>query len=114
MNDLGSFLRCARKAKCVSMNEVYRHTGITNSRISKLENNSYKEPSPVVLKKLADYYEVSVVDLFIRAGYLTYDSLNICPQIFHGVEKLTDDDRNHIQGQIDYIVSKQYGKEKQL
>lgn len=67
MNDLGSFLRCAREAKGVSMSEVYRHTGITDSRLSKLENNSYKEPSPVILKKLATYYDVSVVDLFIRA-----------------------------------------------
>ena len=107
MRDLGSFLRNARESKGLSMNDVYIHTGITDSRLSRLENNSCKEPSPTILKKLSEYYSVSIVDLFIRAGYLTYDSLNICPQIFKGIEKLTDDDIKHIQGQIDFIISKQ-------
>ena len=107
MINLGDFLKREREKKGLSMNDVYIHTGITDSRISKLENNSYSEPSPIMLKKLAECYSISLVDLFIRAGYLTFESLNVCPQIFHGIDKLTDEDRKHIQGQIDFIISKQ-------
>ena len=107
MTDLGSYLKQAREKKGFSMNDVYQLTGITDSRISKLENNSYTEPSPLMLKKLAECYSISIVDLFIRAGYLTFESLNLCSQIFQGIDRLTDDDRKHIQGQIDYIISKQ-------
>ena len=96
-----------REEKGWSLNDVYLNCGITDSRLSKLENNLYDEPSPKLLKKLAECYNISIVDLFIKAGYLNTDSLNICPQIFNGIEKLSDDDRKHIQGQIDYIISKQ-------
>ena len=107
MSNLGNYLRNIREEKGWSLNDVYLNCGITDSRLSKLENNLYDEPSPKLLKKLAECYNISIVDLFIKAGYLSADSLNICPQIFKGIEKLSDDDRKHIQGQIDYIISKQ-------
>ncbi len=107
MNSLGTYLRNVREENNLSLNAVYNVTGITDSRLSKLENNNYEEPSPVMLKKLANLYQLSIVDLFIRAGYMTYDDLNICPQIFHGIDQLTDEDIKHIQNQIDYIISKQ-------
>lgn len=107
MKDLGQYLRTTREALGLSMKDVYEKTKISDSRLSKLENNLYDEPSPLMLKSLAEFYSISVVDLFIRANYLTYDSLNICIQIFNGIDKLTDEDRKHIQGQIDYIISKQ-------
>lgn len=106
MDSLGNYLKAKRDEKGLSMNDVYVQTGITDSRLSKLENGNYKEPSPIILKKLADLYEISVVELFIKSGYLTYDSLDLCSQIFHGIELLTEEDRKHIQGEIDYIISK--------
>lgn len=106
MNLLGSYLKAKRNEKGLSLNDVYNQTGLTDSRVSKLENNSYKEPSPIMLKTLAELYEISTVELFIKAGYLTYDSLDLCSQIFHGIELLKEEDKKHIQEQIDYLASK--------
>ena len=53
-----------------------------------------------MLKQLADFYDISIVDLYIKAGYLTYEALNICPQVFHGIDKLTEDEQKHNTGQL--------------
>ncbi len=106
MQTLGNYLRQKREEKGFSLSYVYNKTGITDSRLSKTENDLYKEPSPLLLKKLAELYEISVVELFIKAGYLSYESLDLSAQVFHGIEQLSDNDRKHIQGQIDFIISK--------
>lgn len=106
MQTIGQYLRQKREEKKLSLFEVYTKTGITDSRLSKIENDCNREPSPLLLKKLAGLYELSIIELFIKAGYLTYDSLDLSTQVFHGTEYLTDDDKKHIQGQIDFIISK--------
>lgn len=106
MDSLGKYLKIKRNNLGLSLKDVYLKTGITDSRLSRLENDNYSEPPASMLKALAEAYEISVVELFIKAGYLTYDSLDICNQIFHGIELLNEDDRKHIQGQIDFIISK--------
>lgn len=106
MSLLGQYLRNTREEKKLSMGDVAKGTSITTTRLNRIEHGSVDEPSPSALKQLADYYNISIVDLFIKAGYLTADALNVCPQIFSGIEKLTDDDRKHIQQQIDYLIIK--------
>ncbi len=106
MDSLGNYLRKKREELGLSLNDVHSKTGITDSRLSRLENDSYGEPSASILKTLAETYKISVVELFIKAGYLTYESLDMSNQIFHGVELLNEEDRKHIQGQIDFIISK--------
>lgn len=106
MSSLGKFLRQKREEKGYSLNDVYIKTGVTDSRLSNIEKDRCQEPSPKVLVQLAKLYELSDVELFIKAGYLTDDSLDMCRQIFHGIELLTEEDRKHIQSEIDYIISK--------
>ncbi len=106
METLGQYLKKKREELGLSLNDVYQKTGITDSRLSRLEKDNYSEPAASMLKALANEYKVSAVELFIKAGYLDYDAIDISSQVFHGVEKLTDEDRKHIQGQIDYIISK--------
>ena len=100
MDSLGTYLHLIREEKKLSLNEVYKKTGITDSRLSKLENNLYQEPSPLMLKQLADFYDISIVDLYIKAGYLTYEALNICSQVFHGIDKLTEDESSTERKQL--------------
>lgn len=106
MFTLGQYLKNTREKNNFSLKEVQAKTGITDSRLSKIENDLYKEPSPTILKQLANLYKISIVDLFTRAGYMTYDSLDYSAQTFNGVDKLTDADKEHIQNQINYLVLK--------
>jgi len=106
MSSLGQYLREIREKKKLSMGDVEKETSITTTRLNRIEHNRVEEPSPTALKQLAEFYNISAVDLFIKAGYLTYESANMCPQPFSGTEQLTDEDREHIQQQIDYLIKK--------
>lgn len=105
MMSLGEYLRTKREELHLSLSDVHIKTGITDSRMSNLENNKYKEPSPALLKQLAQLYNISIVDLYVRAGYLSYDDLDYCPQMFNGIKNLSEKDIAHIQNQIDYLIS---------
>ena len=99
----GEFLRLQRKSCKLSMAEVSRRVGITNTRLSHLENNQTKEPSPILLKALAQIYQIDVFELFCLYGYIDehqHHSLTA----FKRVELLTAEEINLIQGQIDYYI----------
>lgn len=69
MNDsFGQYLKDLRNSKSMSMADVFKETGITNSRLSKLENNQTTDPTISAICKLAKCYEVSVIDMLYEAG----------------------------------------------
>ena len=68
---LGSDLRMARDAKKLSLRDVQEKGGISNSYLSQLENDKVKEPSPNILHKLSEVYEIPYIDLMKSAGYVT-------------------------------------------
>lgn len=68
---LGEFLKTLRERKGVSLREVEKDTGIPNAYLSQLETaDRRKIPAPDRLRKLADYYVVSIQELLEKAGYL--------------------------------------------
>lgn len=66
---LGRFLRAARDAKALSLRDVERSTAISNAYLSQVESGRIKEPSPNVLFKLAELYQVDYAQLMALAGY---------------------------------------------
>jgi HTH-type transcriptional regulator, competence development regulator len=66
---LGSFLRAARERKSMSLRAVERATGVSNAYLSQLESGKIRQPSPVVLHKLAELYELPYATVMERAGY---------------------------------------------
>lgn len=67
---LGSDLRMARETKKMSIREVEKKTGISNSYLSQLENDKVKEPSPNILYALSKAYGIPYIDLMKKVGYL--------------------------------------------
>ena len=53
-----------------SVRQVAEDTGISNAYLSQLERSVTKNPSPHVLHKLAEYYQVPYETLMIAAGYM--------------------------------------------
>lgn len=72
---LGGELRRLRLEKGVTLREVEKATEISNAYLSQLENGKAEQPSPRVLHKLAEYYEVSYHGLMESAGYLRPSSV---------------------------------------
>jgi HTH-type transcriptional regulator, competence development regulator len=69
MSKLGTLLATSRKRKNLTLRAVEKITGISNAYLSQLENGDVQEPSPVMLAKLADLYEVPYNTMLEYAGY---------------------------------------------
>ena len=74
MNDnsnptLGEFLQAAREAKQLSLRAVEKASGVSNAYLSQVESGKIKQPSPSILHKLSDLYEVSYADVLTLAGH---------------------------------------------
>jgi HTH-type transcriptional regulator, competence development regulator len=67
--NLGSFLRSNRERRALTLRAVERATGVSNAYLSQLESGKIRQPSPVVLHKLAEFYEVEYTVLLDQAGY---------------------------------------------
>lgn len=74
MTELGKTLTIARERKAITLREVERLTGVSNAYLSQLENDRIKAPSPNVLHKLAEIYELPYAALMAAAGYPVAES----------------------------------------
>ncbi|MCA0453941.1 MAG: helix-turn-helix domain-containing protein [Chloroflexi bacterium] len=66
---LGEFLQSVREAKRISLRAVEKATGVSNAYLSQLETGKIKQPSPTILHKLSELYEVAYNELLALAGY---------------------------------------------
>lgn len=69
MSKLGVLLAGARKQKNLTLRAVEKKTGVSNAYLSQLENGGVHEPSPIILAKLADLYEIPYPTMLEYAGY---------------------------------------------
>lgn len=102
MFDFGEKLKAYRDRSGFSMKQVNEATGITNSRLSKIERGQIECP-PQDLRKLAQLYDIQIIILFIEAGYLQEDDVKDYQFVFTGVSELDDTEKEHIQLEIDFI-----------
>lgn len=105
MATLGEYLKFSREKIGYSLSQVYEKTGITDSRLSRMEHDATQCP-PEELKKLADLYQVSLVELFIMAGYLTNEDLSGYQRVFNGVSELDEEEKDHIQQCINLLIKR--------
>jgi transcriptional regulator with XRE-family HTH domain len=66
---LALFLRAAREEKSLALRAVERATGISNAYLSQLEWGKIRQPSPVILYRLAELYQVPYETMMEQAGY---------------------------------------------
>lgn len=105
MGRLGDYFKDARIQRGLSLKDVYKKTGISDSRLSRFENgnNSFEEGF-LFVKNLAELYHIDLVDLLIKSGCLDPKALSSYERVFRDVELLTDAEMNHIQEQIDLFT----------
>lgn len=104
MRDFGEYLKKVRNEKGFSLNKVYERTGITDSRLSKAENGSWNILKIEELKSLAQLYEISVVSLCLMASIFNETDLKEYHSCFQNVELLDQEEKKHIQLEIDFII----------
>ena len=104
MNTIGLHLRDLRTKQNLSLKDVYRSTGISDSILSRIETGTNTEPSPVILKTLSALYDADLVTLYLTAGYLDTSSLSAYKQVFRGVELLSEEEKQLLQNEIDLFT----------
>lgn len=67
--NLGSFLRGRREQRSLTLRAVEKATGVSNAYLSQVESGKIRQPSPLVLHKLAQLYEMPYTLLLEQAGY---------------------------------------------
>ena len=105
MNELGFLLKRLRTEAKMSLKDVYKATGISDSKLTRIEHGSnVSEPSPSILRALSKLYNVNLVELYLAAGYLDAADLASYERAFQRVDLLTDDEKQSIQIQIDLFT----------
>lgn len=105
MNELGAILRQLRNESGLSLKEVYKATGISDSKLSRIEQGkNASDPSPDTLKALSKLYHADLVPLYLAAGYLEREDLHLYECTFHRVDLLTKAEKQAIQTQIDLFT----------
>lgn len=107
--DIGNKLKILRRTRGISQDDLSKALAISKTNIARYETNK-QVPSAEIVKKLAEYFEVS-------ADYLLFsDTTNNPPaQIknknllkqFEEVDRMDDYHRNLVIGLIDCIIAKQ-------
>lgn len=78
---LGNLLKEAREAKELSLRAVEAETGISNPYLSQLEKDKIKDPSPRLLYKLCEFYEISYNTAMELAGYPSVSERDETPKV---------------------------------
>lgn len=85
MNDFGQMLRYLRETKGISQAELAKKIGITSAAVGMYEQGK-REPDIEKLKKLANYFDVSLDTLLGRSGngiyYTNKDTAATAQELF--------------------------------
>lgn len=108
MGKLGTLLATSRKRKNLTLRAVEKATRISNAYLSQLENGDVREPSPVMLAKLADLYEVPYTTMLEYAGYRVPKSASSVPaQSFAArIGPVTQDEETALLEYLDFLRTK--------
>lgn len=110
MSSIGPTLKQARMASKLSLKEAANKSGLTDSKILRIENGAIKEPSASSIKSLCDLYGLSTVSVFLEAGWIGTKDLKDYQLVFKGVDSLSEEEKKHVQEEIDFIAKSREGK----
>lgn len=105
MDSFGAYLKGLRSNCGLSLSDVHDQCGITDSKLSRAERDEGKPLDSAELKKLAQLYKTSVIQLYMKAGCISEQDLDDYKLVFHGAELLTDKEHQCIQALINLLTN---------
>lgn len=67
---LGEKIKDARINKGLSLNDAAKAIGVSDTCLFRIEQGDTKKPKAYILKKIADFFDLNIIDLFIEYGYI--------------------------------------------
>jgi len=113
MNEkLGRYLKQVRKERKLTLRAVEEKTGISNAYLSQIENGRIVKPSPSVLYKLAECYDVSYECLMQLAGHplpttsTKVERLEPAFRLSSSFDDLTEEEKKRVLEYIEFLKSR--------
>ena len=104
MNNLAIFIKEHREKLNISMRKLSELSNVSTTEIRRLENGQRKNPSPPLLKSIANALHVRYEDILIAAGYLdTKPESPGIAAIIPNLQYLTDDELEQVQTTLDLL-----------
>lgn len=72
--EFGSFLRAIREEKGITLREAEARSGISNSYLNQIETGKVRTPSPAIISKLSELYQVSFELLLEKSSQMLPDT----------------------------------------
>ncbi|MEM2160844.1 MAG: helix-turn-helix transcriptional regulator [Candidatus Nitrosotenuis sp.] len=108
MEKLGDVLKRRRDQLGLSLRDVEEKAQVSNAYLSQVENHKITQPSPTVLSKLSETYDLSFQRLMSLAGH-PLDIKNddkIFFKISRGLEEITADEEKELLRYLRFIRNK--------
>lgn len=96
---VGEKLRNIRESKGLSLDDVHESTGITNSRLSRIERGLNEHPSLDDISVLLKFYGIPLFSFLCQEGYCDKNDASL-----KNIDLLNNFEINHIQAEIDFIL----------
>jgi len=107
MSEIGIFINEHRTKKRLSRRKLAEMANMSHTEIHRLESGERKNPSPPILKAIANALGVTYDEIMKAAGYM--DSTSLEPVIaarISGTDDLNDDELEEVRAYIDFLRSK--------
>lgn len=103
---LGDLLKNTREHRKFSLRYVESATAISNAYLSQLEGNKIKQPSPKVLHKLSELYQISYAEVMKLAGYPIPEGSENTSSLQARTGPLTPDEEDSLIEYLEFLRSR--------
>lgn len=103
--NLGSLLKQCREEKRLTLRDVENETDISNAYLSQLEGDKIKKPSPVILDKLSNLYQIQYSILMKLAGYPVPDTTEQSP-LYARIGETTKEEEDALVEYLEFLRAK--------
>lgn len=111
-NELGEFLKLAREQKGLTLRAVEKMTAISNAYLSQIESGKIKQPSPNMLYKLCEVYNLAYAEVMKLAGYPAPDDTSeTSTSLSEFLGPITDDEETALREYLAFLRSRRSRKE---
>jgi len=105
MSELGVFIKEKRALRELSIRRLAEIAGISHTEIKRIEDGVRKQPSPQVLRAIAEALNVSYDDIMTAAGYIDTPANMLVATKIMDADDLTDEEISKVEDYINYIKS---------
>lgn len=107
VSDLGKFIFEHRTTKKLSTRKLAVLANISHTEIHRIENGERKNPSPLVLKCIANALELPYEDIMKVAGYIEITPpSSVLSTRLSGIDDLTDQELKEVNNFIEFLRNK--------